>query len=108
MDRGEECDYTVRKTGKCILPPNEKCNTVLLVSTISLKLPTMLAKRLDAEARKSGRSKSQVVREALEKSFDDTKKRPATFYDLAPHLAGCASGPRDLSTKKKHLSDFGR
>lgn len=78
------------------------------MSTISLKLPAVLARRLEAEARKTGRSKSEVVRDALERSFHREGENKATFYELTSHLAGCGKGPGDLSTNKKHLSDFGK
>jgi hypothetical protein len=82
--------------------------TVLSVSNISLKIPALLARRLDAEAKKSGRSKSEIIREALEKSFRKPGKKRPSFFDLTSHLAGCGKGPGDLSTNKKHLSDFGK
>jgi hypothetical protein len=68
----------------------------------------MLARKLETEAKRSGRSKSAIVREALQTSFrkDDGKK--VTFYQLTSHLAGCGKGPGDLSTNKKHMSDFGK
>jgi Arc/MetJ-type ribon-helix-helix transcriptional regulator len=78
------------------------------VSTISLKLPETLAKKLETEAKKSGRSKSEVVRDALEKSFRTEGKKKPTFYELTSHLAGCGRGPGDLSTNKKYMSDFGK
>ncbi|HEX7861222.1 MAG TPA: ribbon-helix-helix domain-containing protein [Verrucomicrobiae bacterium] len=78
------------------------------MSTISLKLPSLLARRLDAEAKKTGRSKSEIIREALEKSFRKPGSKKPSFYDITSHLAGSGKGPGDLSTNKKHLSDFGK
>ncbi|MGZ8920291.1 MAG: ribbon-helix-helix protein, CopG family [Limisphaerales bacterium] len=78
------------------------------MSTISLKLPDLLAKRIETEAKESGRSKSEVVRDALEKSFRSKGKKRPTFYEMTSHLAGSGKGPGDLSTNKKHLSDYGK
>ena len=69
-------------------------------------MPTSV--RLDAEtesivsrlARKTGRTKSQVIREAIRMlaKSDLERGRSRTLYDEIAHLIGCASGgPPDLS-----------
>jgi predicted transcriptional regulator len=78
------------------------------VSNISLKLPDTLARKLAIEARKSGRSKSEIVRTALEKTFGKKRAERATFYELTSHLAGSGRGPGDLSTNKRHMATYGK
>jgi hypothetical protein len=54
-------------------------------------------------------SKSLVVREALEVFLKrNGRARAGSALDLAKDLAGCLSGPGDLSSNKKYLKDFGR
>ena len=80
------------------------------MSTISLKLPDSLLAQLEQESRARRVSKSQLVRESLEKSFAprEPKDGPSCF-DLARDLAGSLKGlPRDLATNPKHLKGFGR
>ena len=79
------------------------------MSTISLKLPTVLANRLEIEAKRTGRSKSEIVRNSLEAALgSQTGKKKPTFYELTTHLAGCGKGPGDLSTNKKYMDDYGK
>jgi predicted DNA-binding protein len=76
--------------------------------TITCKVSPELDARLTAASRARRTTKSTIVREVLEASLSD---RPATkrlrAYDVVKHLAGCLSGPRDLSHASRHLDDFG-
>jgi len=57
----------------------------------------------------TGKSKSSVVREALEAYLNgETARDGGSCLDLVENLAGCLEGPRDLSSNKKHMSGFGR
>jgi Arc/MetJ-type ribon-helix-helix transcriptional regulator len=85
-----------------------RCNISLIVITISLNLPDMLARKLDREVKRSGRSKSDIVRAALENTFQTKGKKRATFFELTSHLVECGRSPGDLSTNKKHLDDYGK
>lgn len=76
------------------------------MKTISVKLPTPLATWLTQQARKLGRSKSGLVRQALEQQRSDPGK--GTCLELMDDLCGSVRGPRDLSTNRKHLSGFGQ
>ena len=77
------------------------------MKTFTLKLPAPVYSWLVEESRQTGRSKSQLVREALEHSRK--RKKTPTALDLAADLCGMVeSGLRDLSTNKKHLKGFGR
>lgn len=69
--------------------------------TLSIRLTADEARALEALARRTGRSKSEIVREAFRRSRSvkgDSRRQAA----LA--LAGTLSGPRDLSERE----GFGR
>lgn len=76
------------------------------MKTISVKLPAPLAAWLTEEARELGRSKSALVRQALEQQRNQPGK--GTCLHLMEDLCGSVRGPRDLSTNPKHLSGFGK
>ena len=80
------------------------------MQTVSLRLPEDLLARLNTEARARRISKSQLVRESLEKALT---KRPqgsaVSCYDLTRDLVGSLTGlPKDLAHNPKYLEDFGR
>ena len=55
-------------------------------------------------ARRTGRTKSQVIREAILRLADQTPQLPpgGTLYDRVKHLIGLAKGgPPDLATKSE-------
>ena len=76
------------------------------VKTVSVKLPTPLATWLTQQARELRRSKSALVRQALEQQRSQPGK--GTCLDLMQDLCGSVRGPRDLSTHPKHLEGFGQ
>jgi len=80
------------------------------MSTLSLKLPVGLNARLEAAARKKGRTKSEVAREALEAFLGAgaPSQGGGSCLDLARDLAGSVKGPGDLSYSKKHLRGYGK
>ena len=80
------------------------------MQTISLKLPEGLLEQLETAAREKRVTKSQVVRESLEKTLNQrTKGTTASCFDLARDLAGSLKGlPKYLATNPIHLDDFGR
>jgi predicted transcriptional regulator len=79
------------------------------MDTLSLKIPKAVRERLYTYAKRTGLSRSEVVRKALVEFFEkDEVKKEGTLYDLAGDLAGSVKGPRDLSTNKEHLSGYGR
>jgi hypothetical protein len=79
------------------------------MTTITCKLPEKLAAQLDTQARVERRSKSALVREALEERLKARRRRaPVTAYDLVKHLCGSLKGgPSDLATNPKHMKGFG-
>ena len=79
------------------------------MTTITCKLPEKLAAQLDTQARVERRSKSALVREALEERLKARRRRaPVTAYDLVKHLCGSLKGgASDLATNPKHMKGFG-
>ncbi len=76
---------------------------------LSVKVSNTLDAKLALMAQQRGASKSVVIREALEAFLKrDGRVRAGSALDLAKDLAGCLSGPGDLSSNKKYLKDFGR
>jgi Arc/MetJ-type ribon-helix-helix transcriptional regulator len=79
------------------------------MKTISLKLPDSLHAKLVRLAKNRKRTKSDVVREALEQMLNGTSRaRSISALDLAGDLVGSCKGPGDLSTNPKYLERFGR
>lgn len=79
------------------------------MKTLTLKLPEGLDARLAATAAKTGSSKSDVARRAIE-AFLEQLGRPqaGSCLDLAKDLAGCLEGPGDLSYNKQRLQGYGK
>lgn len=79
------------------------------MTTITCKLPEKLASQLDSLARAERRSKSALIREALEQRVLEKRPRgPVRAYDLVRHLCGTVrGGPSDLATNPKHMKGFG-
>ena len=77
--------------------------------TMTCKLPEKLASELETLARTERRSKSALVREALETRLKARRRRhPVTAYDIVKHLCGSIKGgPSDLATNPKHMKGFG-
>lgn len=63
-------------------------------NTITIRLPDELSQWIDDEARKTGRPKSEIVREHLQHSRNRKLRQP--FMDLA----GTVEGTQDLSRKR--------
>jgi hypothetical protein len=81
--------------------------TIHDMDLISFKLPPVLRRRLAAEARRRGVSRSTIIRETLESALLEEPKRRGelTCADLAGDLVGSVSGPPDLSTNKRYLEE---
>ncbi len=78
------------------------------MKTLSIKVSEALAERIDQAAVTAERSKSEIIREAIE-LFLIRGERPsaASFASQAADLAGCLSGPEDLSYDQRHLDGYG-
>jgi Arc/MetJ-type ribon-helix-helix transcriptional regulator len=77
--------------------------------TVTLKLPPGLAARLNGAVKRRGRSRSALVREALDAHLDRADEATTeSCLDLARDLAGSLEGPADLSFNPRHLRGYGR
>jgi Arc/MetJ-type ribon-helix-helix transcriptional regulator len=79
--------------------------------TITVRLPEALADEIETESRKRGVSKSDVVRERLERAREGTEL-PPQLEDIADLIGSIDDDlPADLSARKKHylrVYGFGR
>ena len=78
------------------------------MTTISLKISEALERRLAQIAKAQGKSRSAVVREAVEKYAAQKSPQPGSCLDIASDLLGSGVGPADLSTNKKHTKGYGQ
>jgi len=76
------------------------------MTTVTVKLPPPLATWLTQQARELRRSKSAIVRQALEQQRSQPGQ--GTCLDLMQDLCGSVRGPHDLSTNPKHMAGFGQ
>jgi predicted DNA-binding protein len=67
-----------------------------LTERVTVKVSPRLAARLRATARKRQKTRSAIVREALERRLSREKLTP---YELVMDLVGSIEGPPDLSTR---------
>lgn len=80
------------------------------MKTVSLRLPEMLDAKLSALAREQKRTKSEIVRDALE-DFLKNGARPVRMsaYEMSRDLCGAVDdAPPDLSANKKYMEEYGR
>ena len=76
------------------------------MKTLTVKLPERLAASLEREAKRAQVSKSEIVRNILDRHLSGA---PLSAVDLAGDLAGCVdSGVGDLSSNRDRLAGFGR
>ena len=75
---------------------------------MSLKLPDEVDARLEARARRAGRTKSALTREALTSFLESDGGSGASCLDLVRNLVGTATGPGDLASNKRFLRRYGR
>ena len=78
--------------------------------TITVRLPEALADEIETESRKRGVSKSDIIRERLERAREATKLPPA-LVDIADVIGAADGLPSDVSARKKEylrLWGYGR
>ena len=56
------------------------------MKTLTVKIPEPLAAEIEAEARSTGKSKSDVVRQRLERGRSESGPRPLTVWDMSHDL----------------------
>jgi len=79
------------------------------MKTITVKVPEKLDQKLIAFAEKTGESKSNLIRTAIEYILSARDNiTPNSCLDLAKDLSGLVDGPADLSYGKKHMKGYGQ
>jgi predicted transcriptional regulator len=78
------------------------------MKSLPVKLSEELAKWLSGEAKRTRRSRSEIVRQALELKRRRSTTKRVTMADAMADLRGTISGPRDRSTNPKYIGEFGR
>jgi len=79
------------------------------MKTVSVKLPSALAVKWHALARRRKTSKSALIRQAMEAFLAaQNQARPGSLLDRIRDLVGCFEGPGDLSHNKEYFRDFGK
>ena len=82
------------------------------MTTLTLKIPEIMAAELEAKAKRLSKSKSEVVRNALDKDLHGSgKQSEISAYDAldAMGFIGCIKdAPADLATNPKYMEGFGR
>lgn len=80
-----------------------------MMVTITMKLPEALAARVEQEAKRRNTTKSQFVRECVERTLAGSPSGASpSFHDLAQDKCGCLRGPRDLATNPRYLEGYGQ
>ena len=75
------------------------------MKTISVRLPEPLSVWLVCRATELGRTQSDIVREALQRTKEGTDG--ANCHDLFADVCGVIDRPRSLSTNPRHMRGFG-
>ena len=79
------------------------------MTTISLKIPSSLGQRLGRAARERHVSRSELVRQAVERFLEESPNAQDTWAARAGDLIGCVKeGPTDLSYNEEYMKDFGK
>ena len=79
------------------------------MKTMTVKLPQAMDRALAVRAKRQNRTKSALVRQAVETLLSDRGQADGgTFQERAGDLAGRVAGPKDLSHSQRHMKDFGR
>lgn len=74
-------------------------------ATLSVRLDDEEARALDEAARRTGRSKGRIVKDALRAHLEAGERSALAALSS---VSGIVRGPRDLSTNKKRLAGLGR
>ena len=83
-------------------------NTLSCMETITVRLPEALAQEIEAESKARTISKSDVVRERLQRVAGTPRRRPAPRAAIADLIGSVDRLPADLSAqRKRHLKAMG-
>jgi ribbon-helix-helix CopG family protein len=76
------------------------------MKTVTVRITEPLDRWLETEARRLGRTKSEIVRQALIQHRNGEKQ--VSLHDRMKDVCGIfKGGPRDLSTNPKYMEGFG-
>jgi len=82
-----------------------------MMTSLTIKLPDELKRKLETEARVRGKSCSALVRDSLERNFAASEKvqgkKPSLFDRLEDLLGKGDSGIPDLATNPKYMEGYG-
>ena len=80
---------------------------LFVLPTVTVKLPEILSRTLDHEARRRGITKSAVIRESIERTLAESRHQNegASCLDLVADLVGIFEGPADSSVNKEYLDE---
>lgn len=79
------------------------------MGTLTVKLPESLEAKFNSFVRRHKRTKSALVREAIENLLaDEMKPQKGSVYDLIKDLPTVGKGTRDLATNPKHMKGYGK
>jgi hypothetical protein len=78
------------------------------VPILTLKVGVETAARLERLALRRRKSKSALMREALEEKLRRSPDQPTLYEAMKPSIGVVESGCRDLGHNPKHLAGFGR
>ena len=76
------------------------------MKTLTLRIQESLDQWLAQEAKRLGRTKSDIAREALLRASNGRRK--LSLHDRMKDVCGIIKGPRDLSTNPKYLKGLGQ
>ncbi len=68
------------------------------MDSLTIKLPRLLHRQLQDKARKTGRSKSELARESIERLVKQDDE--PSCHDLMKEACGHYAGPRNSSSKE--------
>jgi Arc/MetJ-type ribon-helix-helix transcriptional regulator len=92
------------------LQTRHRCNTLTFMKNLTVRLPEPLVADIEAESRDRNISKSNVVRERLERAA--RKQHHVASLNAIADLIGSVDGlPTDLTTRKKqflHTTGYGQ
>jgi Arc/MetJ-type ribon-helix-helix transcriptional regulator len=72
------------------------------MKTLTVRLPDSLVNQIEAESRRRKLSKSDVVRERLNRADSSDQQLPASYLAIADLIGSVKSGPADRSSRVKH------
>jgi metal-responsive CopG/Arc/MetJ family transcriptional regulator len=80
------------------------------MTTVTLKMPQTLERRLRASAEKHQTSRSELIRTAVLKYIDEDQSKAAepSAYDCVREFSGTVEGPCDLSANPRHMEGYGK